>query len=189
MKIIDLTHLFGKDTPSYPGDPRTRLSQIKSLERDGYNLNLIYTSMHTGTHIDMPSHMIADDRLAERFEPELFIGSGVLLDVRNQNPIGMRKDYEKRIKKGDIVLLYTGFDKWYKNPDIYFERHPTVDETLADFLIASEIKMLGLDMPAPDHPPFSVHKKLLTAGIFILENLTGLERLNGVGEFEVLRCR
>jgi len=40
MKIIDLTHLFGKDTPSYPGDPRTRLSQIKSLERDGYNLNL-----------------------------------------------------------------------------------------------------------------------------------------------------
>ena len=73
-----------------------------------------------------------------------------------------------------------------KNPDIYFERHPTVDETLADFLIASEIKMLGLDMPAPDHPPFSVHKKLLTAGIFILENLTGLERLNGVGEFEVI---
>ena len=35
--------------------------------------------MHTGTHIDMPSHMLSDDRLAAAFKPEMFIGRGVLL--------------------------------------------------------------------------------------------------------------
>ena len=92
MKIIDLTHLFGKDTL------RIRRSQDQAQSnkkrKDGYNLNLIYTSMHTGTYIDMPSHMIADDRLAERFEPELY-WSGVLLDVRNQNPIGRGKTMKR----------------------------------------------------------------------------------------------
>lgn len=142
--------------------------------------------MHTGTHIDMPSHMLSDDRLAAAFKPEMFIGRGVLLDVRNQNPIGMSKGYEDSVKKDDIVLLYTGFDIWYKKPDMYFKKHPVIDEALAGFLIESGIKMIGLDMPAPDHPPFTVHKMLLEAGIFVLENLTGLDKLEGAGEFEVI---
>jgi kynurenine formamidase len=45
--------------------------------------------------------------------------------------------------------------------------------------------MLGVDMPSPDYPPFPVHKLLLNKGIFVLENLTGLEQLLGIKHFEV----
>lgn len=45
--------------------------------------------------------------------------------------------------------------------------------------------MLGIDMPSPDFPPFPVHKLLLSNGIFILENLTGLQQLLNIDTFEV----
>jgi kynurenine formamidase len=46
--------------------------------------------------------------------------------------------------------------------------------------------MLGMDMPAPDYFPFDFHKELLTNGIFLLENLTNLQELLGVNDFEVI---
>lgn len=186
MKLIDLTHKIGNNTPPYPGDPETTLRLIKSMGEDGYNLNIFNTSLHTGTHIDMPSHMTADDRPVSAFDPGCFAGRGVMLDVRDQAVICMKKDYEGSIKKGDVVLLYTGFGSRYDTPGVYFGSHPSVDPALAEFLISAEIRMLGMDMPAPDHPPYTAHKLLLSAGIFLLENLTGLERLIGIRDFEVI---
>jgi len=46
--------------------------------------------------------------------------------------------------------------------------------------------MLGMDMPAPDYPPFTFHKSLLSNGIFILENAANLEELTNLSAFEVM---
>ena len=43
-----------------------------------------------------------------------------------------------------------------------------------------------MDMPDPDYPPYKYHKKFLKAGILILENLTNLQNLIGIDDFEVL---
>ena len=74
----------------------------------------------------------------------------------------------------------------YYHEEKYFTEHPVVSDELAEFLLSRKIKMLGMDMPAPDYHPFKFHKDLLMKGIFILENLTNLKELVLLKEFEVI---
>ncbi len=185
MKTIDISYGLSSNTPVYPGDVQMELYQNKTLENDYYNAFLLHGNLHTGTHVDVPMHLLPDDRTIDCFPIEHFFGRGVLLDVRGENPIEMKEAYEKIITKGDIVLLYTGFDEWNQDENIYFHQHPVVAENLGLFLKSRQIKMLGMDMPSPDFPPFHIHKMLLNEDIFILENITNLKALLQVESFEV----
>lgn len=185
MKLIDISHVLNIETPIYPGDYKLSLHKEKSLEKDSYTSYILSSSLHTGTHIDIPMHLVNDDRMVPDFTLDNFIGKGVLLDVRGEETISMKPCYEEMIKEGNIVLLYTGFDKKFKTEE-YFTKHPVVSAELGNFLISKKIKILGMDMPSPDYPPFSFHKALLPNDIFILENLTNLQELVGISEFEVI---
>lgn len=185
MKLIDITHIFNEETPIYPGDSQTQLTKYKTIEADYYNAYQLFTSLHTGTHIDIPMHLIDDERMVKDFDVNNFIGNGVLLDVRGEQCIAMKPEYDKMIKEDDIVLLYTGFDQYYYETK-YFTEHPFVSDELGEFLVSRKIKMLGMDMPAPDYPPFTFHKSLLSNGIFILENAANLEELTNLAAFEVM---
>jgi len=48
------------------------------------------------------------------------------------------------------------------------------------------IHLLGLDTPSPDRAPYPIHRQLLGAEIVIVENLTHLDRLLGIANFEVI---
>jgi kynurenine formamidase len=183
MKIIDLSHVINNETPIYPGDYRTAISQRTCIEKDSFNSFLLQSCMHTGTHVDMPMHFLDDKRMAAEFPIDGFMGRGVRLDVRGEAVISMKPEYRDMDLNGSVVLLYTGFDKYYFEGK-YFTGHPVVSDELGAFLLSRNIKMLGMDMCGPDYSPFKLHKDLLARGVFILENLTNLKGL--VGEFEVM---
>jgi kynurenine formamidase len=185
MRLIDISHVLNEDTPIYPGDYKTSLQKYKSIDKDYYCSFLLSSCLHTGTHIDLPMHLINDSRFVSDFALDNFAGKGVLLDVRGENPIKMKTYYKDIISEGCIVLLYTGFDRYYKDQK-YFTDHPLVSDELADFLLLRKIKMLGMDMPSPDYSPFKIHKLLLANDIFILENLTNLQELLDISSFEVM---
>ena len=185
MHYIDISRTLDGDTPVYPGDIRVRLEDHKTAARDGYALRTLTTGMHAGTHIDFPAHFVAGGGMASDYPPECFAGRGVLLDVRGRAVVTMKPEYGGMVREGDIVLLYTGHDTVY-GTDGYYTDHPVVDDELCGFLIDCKVKMLGMDMPAPDRPPFPVHRRLLDSGIFLLENLTNLGALIGLDGFEVM---
>lgn len=185
MRTIDISHTLGGGTPAYPGDPPLKLEMIRSPESDGYTQFLLTTCMHTGTHVDMPMHLIDDSRMACDFPAERFIGEGVLLDVRGQAEITMEARYERLVTEGSAVLLYTGYDAHFGTGE-YFSAHPSVSIGLAEFLASRRVKLLGMDMPSPDHMPYTVHKYLLQNDVLLLENLTNLRLLEGAGRFEVI---
>ena len=185
MEMIDLSHVLGEQTPLYPGDPALTLTRHAALPKDGYNAYTLSSGLHTGTHIDMPMHFSEDQRTAADFPAERFIGRGVLLDVRGQSVIAMDARYERAVAEGSIVLLYTGFDRHYFT-EAYFTQYSTVSDELASFLVSRSIKMLGMDMPAPDYPPFALHQKLLANDIFLLENLTNLQSLLHTASFDII---
>jgi kynurenine formamidase len=184
MKIIDLSHKLCEDTPVYPGDVKTGLTLARTLGANGCNAYLLRTGLHTGTHIDMPMHMLDDPMTAADFPPQRFIGPGVLLDARGDNPVCIKPECENAVTEGCIVLLYTGFEGRFTEPD-YYTGYPEVSIAFAEFLIKKKVKMLGLDAPSPDYAPFAVHKLLLSNGVFILENLINLDSLADVGSFTV----
>ena len=185
MKLIDISHMLSEQTPVYPGDSPLTLTKITSLEEEDYTSYLLSSTLHTSTHIDVPMHLLDDPRMVCDFSADNFVGAGVLLDVRGQTEIAMNPKYEKLVTQGSIVLLYTGFDEHYGSKD-YFTSHPAVGRELGDFLLSANIKMLGMDMPSPDHSPYVFHKKLLERGILLLENLTNLGALSKADKFEVM---
>ena len=43
--------------------------------------------------------------------------------------------------------------------------------------------MVGMDLSSPDKYPYDIHKLLLNSDILIIENLTNLDKLLGIGKF------
>jgi kynurenine formamidase len=185
MKLIDLTHTFTSSMPVYPGDPQPSLTQVATLEKEGYNDHQITTVMHVGTHMDAPLHMIAHGKRMDEIPPETFIGKGVLIDARGARLIDANLLEGLTIEPGSIVLIYTGFGAKYRDRS-YFENFPTITEEFAKRVVESKVKIVGMDLPGPDQPPFPIHKALLGNGILIIENLTNLDKLLGVTNFEVI---
>ena len=178
MRVIDLSHPIGNGAPVYPGDPPVELTPAFSPPQDAFTLYRLHAGLHTGTHIDAPMHMTPDTRFIGEFPLDCFWGKGVVLDVAGQQTIKVEGKDLDRIKEGDIVLLYTGCGHLYaSDPQAYFADHPVVCYELAQRLAEKKIKMLGMDLPAPDKPPFTVHTLLLSQGVFLLENLVNLEAL------------
>lgn len=184
-KLIDLSHLLQDQTPAYPGDEPCRLVQTGSVERDGYTSFLLNTGLHAGTHLDAPLHFVVEGAMVRDLPLETFMGRGCLIDVRGEVVVGYKPEYASLVEADDIVLLWTDHSKRYGTKE-YYERHPVLNEELADFLVTRGIKLLGLDFPSPDSMPFVVHKKLLSAGIPIIENLTNLAELANLSHFEVM---
>ncbi|HOP73866.1 MAG TPA: cyclase family protein [Bacillota bacterium] len=185
MGWFDLSHPIDDGIPAYPGDPRPRLERIKELTSDGYVAYQLQCGMHIGTHVDAPMHLVEGGKRISEIPVEHFMGKAVLVDVRGRDIIHYHPDYQKKIAFGDIVLFYTGWDRYY-GEDRYYREHPVLDRKLAEFLIEKRVKLIGLDMPSPDKAPFEIHKLLLTKDIFIIENLTGLGQLEGKDSIELI---
>lgn len=184
-RLIDLSHTIEDGMPVYPMDAKTTVSQCARLDLDGYNNHYLQTGMHAGTHIDAPMHLTDCKSFIGEAPLAPFMGCGCLIDARNQPVIKLLKGYESKIPTGSIVLLYTGHDRFYGTTS-YYENHPVVSLELCELLIRKGISMLGLDCPSPDNFPFPIHKRLLENGIFVLENLTNLDKLLNVKRFEVI---
>lgn len=185
---IDITHLFTASMPVYPGDPPASLEHAAVIGKDGFYDFRLTTGMHVGTHMDGPLHMIANGKKLSEFPPEKFFGRGVLVDARGQRTeLGVELLDGIDIQKGNIVLIMTGFSKYYRDDQKkYFEDSPVLTPELAQNLIEKGVSIVGMDIGSPDRSPFAVHKLLLRHDILIIENLTNLEQLMGVKSFEVV---
>lgn len=170
--------------PVYPGDLEVEIENDKKLVEDGYCNHNLKMGMHTGTHLDLPAHMLEDVRNAADISLNSLFGQAKMIFAAGQKIIKPEPEYQKLIEKNDIVIIYTGMDKEYGNQE-YYKQHPVISEKMAELLINKEIKLLGFDMPSPDRSPFKIHQKLFENDIFILENLCNLEKLLGLESFKI----
>lgn len=184
MKIIDLTQLFTKDMPVFPGDEKPSLNDEYDMKSDITHYS-VSTGTHVGTHMDGPLHMVKDGKKLSEIDPERFIANGHVIDVRSKSVIGADVLKNKKIKEGDCVLFCTGFSKDFRNPN-YFENYPFLTEDLARDLVELKVRFIGTDASGPDSDPYTIHRILLSNEILILENLTNLESLLNVPKFEVI---
>ncbi|MGI8419943.1 MAG: cyclase family protein [Candidatus Levyibacteriota bacterium] len=186
MKFIDLTHTFIDAMPVFPGDPPASLIQTAFIEKDGNNDHTLTTAMHAGTHMDAPLHMITDGKRIDELSLEQFFGNGVLIDARGKKEINTDLLEGLIIEEGSVVLLFTDFGKKYHTTE-YFSDYPEITEEFVKRLIDLKVKMIGMDTSSPEHnPPWKIHKALLKNHILILENLTNLDQLLTIDDFEVI---
>lgn len=182
--LIDLTFKYENKMPAFSKDEVSSLMQTHKIEEQGYVMHKLETYMHCGTHIDVPMHLINDNRYVSDFPLENFMGRGCIIDARGQKEIVYNPIYEQNISENDIVLVYTGHDKYWGNRE-YYDEYPIISKELAALFVEKKIKMVCLDTPSPDNYPFDIHKLLLSNDILIAECLTNLNKLIGEN-FEII---
>jgi kynurenine formamidase len=184
MQYIDLTHTFKLNMPVYPGDLEPKLKQVHFIDDVGYNGFQVKTTMHVGTHMEAPLHLLVNGKRISEYTPEHFFGNGYLIDARGKS-IDLDLLAGKSISKGGILLVMTGFYKKFNTAE-YYEAYPEMSGPFVSKIVELGVKIVGMDIPSPDRPPYTLHKILLERGILIIENLTNLELLVGKGKFNVV---
>jgi kynurenine formamidase len=171
--IIDLSVALNQDTPAYPGDPKISITQSATYASDGCLGHAVQLGTHTGTHIDAPAHMIAGSPTLGTIDIDTFIGRGKLVQGLTQEALDTA-----HIEPGDIVLFDTNTAERLYDPS-YFSDYPIMPDFIIKYLITNKVKLVGLDTCSADNADgFPIHKKLLAAGIPIIENLTNLPALH-----------
>ena len=187
MKVIDLTLIISEDISTFPGSPQPNFINWESIEKDGYNLELLFLSSHTGTHIDAPYHFFKKGQKIHQIMPKRLITEAVLIKIRKGVDQAITKtDIQKFEKKygviddGSTVIFHTG---WQQNLEkkSYFLKNPGLTITAAKYLSSKMINLVGIDSPSIDlgkDGKFSVHRVLAKNGILIVENLANLEKIH-----------
>ena len=186
MKVIDLTLTVSEKIPTFPGSPKPHFIEWETIPKDGYNLELLFLSTHTGTHIDAPFHFVKNGKKIHEINPERLVNEAVLIRVgKNSNRSISKTDIQNfeqkngKIENGSTVIFYTGWQK-NLNKEFYFSENPGLSVSAAKYLVSKKINMVGIDSPSIDlgtDSKFSVHHILAKNNILIVENLANLNKI------------
>lgn len=187
MKPVDLTLTISGRTPTFPGSPEPQFISWSTLKDGGYNLELLFMSSHTGTHVDAPFHFVNSGTKIHEVPVGRFLGKAVLMKVpKGRNQAIMKKDlqafehHDGKISENASVFFYTGWQKFLKD-GIYFTENPGLSEAAAEYLASKKVNLVGIDSPSIDcgkNQRFSVHKILSENNVLIVENLANLGRIS-----------
>jgi kynurenine formamidase len=186
MKVIDLTLTISEKIPTFPGSPKPHFIEWETIPKNGYNLELLFLSTHTGTHIDAPFHFVRNGKKIHEIAPERLVNEAVLIRIgKNSNRSISKTDIQNfeqkngKIESGSTVIFHTGWQK-NLNKKFYFTENPGLSVSAAKYLVSKKINMVGIDSPSIDlgtDSKFSVHHVLAKNNILIVENLANLNKI------------
>lgn len=187
MKPLDLTLTISASIPTFPDSPKPQFILWSTLKDDEYNLELLFLSSHTGTHLDAPYHFVKNGIKIHQIPLDRLVGNGILIKIRKGKNQSITKNdlilFERKhgnIPKNSSIFFYT---EWQKNlnSNYYFINNPGLSESAATYLVSKKINLVGIDSPSIDlgqDKIFKVHKILAKNNILIVENLSNLNKIS-----------
>ncbi|WP_066637923.1 cyclase family protein [Desulfolucanica intricata] len=184
MKFIDLTQYISAEMPVYPGTEPPKFSCPCTIEKNGFREDEITLYTHTGTHVDSPAHLFKGGPTLDLLPIEHFIGSATVIDCSHLTKgekisLNYLSLFMNKLVGVDFVIFYTGWSKKW-GQSVYFKDFPVPSLEVAQMLGELNLKGVGIDAISVDpvsSQQLSVHRKLLSQNIIIIENLTNLDKL------------
>ena len=173
-RVIDVSVPNGPGMHVYPGDPVLDVRPVRRIERgDACNLSLLTMGSHTGTHVDAPYHFLADGPRLGDVSLDRMIGEALVADLRGRPAIDAAALEPVDLRAGDILLCRTDNSERWAAAE--FQRDFTyLTEDAAALLVARGVRAVGMDYLSIERfgsPDFPVHRRLLGAGVFVIEGL------------------
>jgi len=207
---IDLSHDFSDETIYWvTAEPFKRSTVAEGMTPQGFYYSAYNYSAaeHGGTHIDAPIHFAEGQKKVDELSLDQLTGPAVKIDVSTKAQAN--RDYlitvdditnwEKangEISAGTIVLLQTGFGKYWpdknqylgtdqKGPEAVKDLHfPGLDAKAAAWLVNRKIKAVGIDTASIDYgqsTTFESHVELMTNNVPAFENVADMSRIPATG--------
>ena len=207
VRVVDLSYAFDSDTVYWPTAESFKLEKdFEGVTEKGYYYSAYKyaAAEHGGTHIDAPVHFARGRNSVDQIPLEQLMGTAIVIDT-TKSCAGdpdyrvTSADFENwermngRIPAGAIVLLRTGFGKYYPDRKKYMgtdERgaaavsklhFPGLHPDAARWLTQNRsIKAIGLDTPSIDYGQstlFESHRTLFDKNIPAFENVANLDQL------------
>ena len=180
MKLIDLSQPVYDGSPNCPAHPPVRSVLLKDHPADGWRVELLTLSNHTGSHVDAPLHKVAGGANLDGIPLERFVGHAWLVDLRGI-AAGSAITAEILAReltapvKDHIVLLATGWGDKRAHTAEWLYHSPYLVPDGAQWLVDRGARGVGIDhysiggSDAQINP--ETHTILLEAGVWIVEEL------------------
>jgi kynurenine formamidase len=160
-----------------------------TVVREGWNASTLSLYSHAGTHMDAQVHFEAGAETIDQHTPQRCMGRAWLVNLAGIAPkalieIASLGDVAKNLQSGDSLLFRTDWSKQAENPAIYRDGLPRISDALANWCVANQVKLLGVEPPSiadvTNLPEVTrIHKILLGGGVTIVEGLCNLDKLIG----------
>ena len=178
------------------GLPQVKVTRVLDQAQGApANVEVLELMLHSGTHVDAPFHFVPGGSTVAEVDASALSGSGVVVDVpgdRGWTEITAERltEWERHagetIGESDAVLLRTGHSAlWAPLPegiDYMTMGWPYLGSSAIDLLLERRVKVVGVECPDPDKTDqndlatstFEAHRRLLGAGVLIIETLAHL---------------
>ena len=163
MKIYDISQeVFG--CVVFPGDPKPEYEKLAQMaEGSPYNLTAISMCAHNGTHVDAPSHFVADGKNIDEVSLENFVGPAYVAEhegeLTGDDAIAVLERARAMDSKAVRRILIKG-------KVVVSEEAAAVFAEAGILLYGNESQTVG-----PEDAPMAVHRKMLGAEIVLLEGI------------------
>ncbi|MBM3886777.1 cyclase family protein [Candidatus Dependentiae bacterium] len=171
--IIDISWPIKPSMTTYKNNKPVTFTPLKNFPQDDVRDSLIALNVHTGTHVDAPSHFLEEGSSIEGFSLDQLIGKAVVIDLTNvEEKITAKNLQAYSLTKNDIVLLKT--KNSLRNADESFDfNFIYLAPCAASFLAQQGVKAVGIDYLGIERnsPNHETHSILLEQQIPIIEGL------------------
>lgn len=160
MKMVDLSHPWGNDQPTWPAGEQPYVKPAQYMAKYNRRTQLAYgMPEHVSTQYDAPSHVCQESPFVHEVPLEKFIAPAVVWDIpcKPMEMISLERVKEAQeklpMKPGDYCIIVTGWHRLYSDSDRYFLWSPGLSREAALY-IRDELGAsgFGIDTQALDHP-------------------------------------
>lgn len=168
-KIYDISPPLQEEIGVFPGDVPLTFTTNQQLLKEGISLSAMKSTLHLGSHVDAPSHLLKGGLTIEQLDIHSFIGPCQVMEVlappgtllfpnQLQDPIAPR------------LLLRTGS---FLDP-YSFQEFAALSVDLITSLHKRGVILIGVDTPSIDlldSKDLLAHREAFSLGMIVLEGL------------------
>jgi len=173
MKIIDISRTV-QEAPIYPGASPIQIDQVFDMQKGAaFNVSMITTGSHIGTHADASKHFLKDNNIGiDKMDLTLYYGPCRVLSFP-ENTLITKEALESKIDNCERLVIHGGGYSYFT-------------KDAADYIVEKGIRTVVTDAwsVAPLDNEAEIHTTIMAPGIAVIENVI----LKGVEDGEYTLC-
>lgn len=180
-QVIDISVPLRQGMPTWPGEGPFGISTVKSLARgDNSTVSYLSCGLHTGTHVDAPSHFLASGAHTDSLPLDVLMGSAYVIYLPWAAAITADELKALSIPSGTsrLLLRTRNSDLWAGSTPEFHHDFVALTPDAARWVVEKRIRLIGVDYlsVARFGEGGPTHRILLEGAVVIVEglNLSGV---------------